>query len=466
MDSVSEVWTSVLDYIKKNFVEKDGKISEVAYKSWICCLNMQSLSENDIAVLSAKSDFQIRTSSRYSPYIKEAFEAVLGFPVGLRMIVEADGDDEDDLPPERSYKLRRELYAADEPAPVKVKLAPDADIVYSGQYTFSNFIVGSSNKFAHAAALAVAQNPAGPYNPLFIYGPSGLGKTHLLNAIKNEILFNRPAANILIIKGVDFTTGIVESLKNGTINDYHRAFSKVDVLLVDDVQFIAGKERTQEEFFHTFNRLYEAKKQIVLASDRPPKEIQSLETRLRNRFEMGLLADIQYPDFETRIAILQRKAESLDLSLPQEICEFIANRLKSNIRQLEGTVKKLKIYSDLDESAEINLSLAQLAVSDTLSEDAPEETSLQKIFGEVCRVYNVTEEDLKSKKRVMNVSQARKTAMYLVREIVEMSLPEIGKVFNRDHSTVIYAINEVEKEKDKNSFFRATLEDMEKNIKG
>lgn len=463
MDSVKEVWTSVLEYIKERFVDKEGVISNVAYKTWICCLNMQSLNENDVVLLTAKSEFQVRTCSKYSHYLKVAFEEILGFPVTLRMIPEIT--DEERFSSDSSYTLRRELYATDDFEPAKVNLAPTADSIYSGEYTFANFIVGSSNKFAHAAALAVAQNPAGPYNPLFIYGPSGLGKTHLLNAIKNEILNNRPSAKILIIKGVDFTNGIVEALKNGTINDYHRAFQQIDVLLVDDIQFIAGKERTQEEFFHTFNRLFEAKKQIVLASDRPPKEIQALEERLRNRFEMGLMADIQYPDFETRVAILKRKAESLNLNIDIEVCEFIANRLKSNIRQLEGTIKKLKVYSELDENANINLSLAQIAVSDTLNEESPAVDTFEKIMDEVCRIYSVSREEIASKKRTMPVSQARRVAMYVIRTVMEMSLPTIGDKFNRDHSTVIYSINQVEIEMKENSFFKSTVEDIIKNVK-
>lgn len=463
MNSTDELWGLVLSYVREKFVEKENRISSVAYNAWITTLSLQELTADDVAVLTAKSNFQITTSSKYSPYLREAFEAVVGFPVTIKMIpavAEEPGYD-----PEHSYSLRKELYAQDEEEKKPVNLGVKTDSTYSGQYTFQNFIVGSSNKFAHAAALAVAQNPAGPYNPLFIYGPSGLGKTHLLNAIKNEILRNRPSYNILIMKGVDFTNGIVDSLRNGTINDYHHAFTKVDVLLLDDIQFIAGKDRTQEEFFHTFNRMFEAKKQIVLASDRPPKEIHALEDRLRTRFEMGLLADVGYPDFETRVAILSRKAESLDLVLSPEICEFIANRLKSSIRQLEGTVKKLKVYSQLEGHA-INLSLAQVAVNDTLSEEKPTVDVMEKIMSEVCRIYNVSEEDIRSKKRTMTISQARRVAMYIIRTVMELSLPDIGKQFNRDHSTVIYSINEVENDMKENSYFKTTVEDIIKNVRG
>ncbi len=461
MNSTEEVWGLVLTYIRETFVEKEKKISSVAYNAWISSLSLSELTADDVAVLTAKSNFQITTSSKYSPYLREAFEAVVGFPVTIKMI--ADIPEEPGYDPEHSYTLRKELYAQDEEDKKPVHL-DETDSVYSRQYTFRNFIVGSSNKFAHAAALAVAQNPAGPYNPLFIYGPSGLGKTHLLNAIKNEIQQNRPDFKIIMVKGVDFAKGLVDSIHNGTINDYYLAFTKADVLLLDDIQFIAGKEQTQDEFFHTFNRLFEAKKQIVLASDRPPKEMHTLEDRLRTRFEMGLMADIGYPDFETRVAILRRKAESLDLPLSTEICEFIAGRLKSSIRQLEGTVKKLKVYSQL-EGHTINLSLAQVAVNDTLSEEKPTVDVMEKIMSEVCRIYNVTEDDIRSKKRTMTISLARRVAMYAIRNVMELSLPDIGKQFNRDHSTVIYSISQVESEMKENSYFKDTVQDIIKNVK-
>ena len=462
MDSVADVWKSVLEYIKTHNVEETKEISQVAYSTWICCLSMQSIDENDVVILTAKNEFQIRTCSKYSSYIKTAFEQTLGFPVTLRMLP-MDFKFENETDPNYTYTLR-ELYT-DEPSPKPIKLSDGIEKKNLGDYTFDNFIVGSSNRFAHAAALAVAQNPAGPFNPLFIYGPSGVGKTHLLNAIRNEIVSNDPTATVLIIKGVEFVNGIVDSIKNGTINEYHRAFSRVDVLLVDDIQFIAGKERTQEEFFHTFNRLYESKKQIVLASDRPPKEMQSLDDRLRNRFEMGIMADISYPDFETRVAIISRKAESLNLKLSPEICEFIANRLKSNIRQLEGTVKKLKIYSELDEYSTINVSLAQLAVNDTLSEDKPTVDMFGRILDEVGRTYNVSNEDILSRKRTAQISQARKVAMYVILKVMGMSQNKIGDKFNRDHSTVIYALNAIDAEMAENSYFKATVDDIIKNVK-
>lgn len=245
------------------------------------------------------------------------------------------------------------------------------------EFTFDTYIVGSSNKFAHAAALAVAANPAGAYNPLFIYGNSGLGKTHLLYAICNDIKKNRPDMTTLYIKGDDFTNELIDSIRKNTTSEFHQKYRRTDILLVDDIQFIAGKDSTQEEFFHTFNSLYEAKKQIVLTSDRPPKEIQTLEDRLRTRFEWGLIADIQPPDFETRIAIVKRKAESLDIKIPNEVCEYIAKKLKTNIRQLEGAVKKMKAHHLLG-GEPMGIHTAQIAISDILNNDQPPPMTVEK----------------------------------------------------------------------------------------
>ena len=266
------------------------------------------------------------------------------------------------------------------------------------EFTFDTFIVGPSNKFAHAASLAVASKPAALYNPLFIYGNSGLGKTHLLYAICNEISKTHPEMNILYIKGDDFTNEIIEAIRKGTTPEFRQKYRQADALLVDDIQFIAGKESTQEEFFHTFNTLYESKKQIVLTSDRPPKDIATLEDRLKTRFEWGLTADIQPPDFETRIAIIKRKAELLDLMIPDNVCEYIANKLKSNIRQLEGAVKKLKAYYLL-EGKTPSINTAQAAISDIINNDQPAPVTIEKIIEEVGRTFGVSPDDIRSGKR-------------------------------------------------------------------
>ena len=333
------------------------------------------------------------------------------------------------------------------------------------EFTFDTYIVGASNKFAYAASQAVAANPAGSYNPLFIYGQSGLGKTHLLFAICNEVKKNRSNANIIYIKGDDFTNELINAIGNKTTNDFHIKYRKADILLVDDIQFIAGKQQTQEEFFHTFDTLFQAGKQIVLASDRPPKEIQTLEDRLRTRFDWGLLADIQPPDLETRIAIVKRKAELLDISIPDDICMYIANRLKTNIRQLEGTVKKMKAYEQLESEAPSLIS-AQKAIRDVLNDNQPAAVTVDKVITEVSRAYGVSVEDIKSNKRTAQISLARQVAIYAIRDITQLSQASIGEAFGgRDHSTIVSAIQQVEKNMAKDSYFKAAVNDIIKNIR-
>ena len=315
MESFNEAWEIICDYCKT-------RITEVAYKTWISRIEPVDLDfDNGKAILLVPNEFHRQTLNRcYNQLFKSAFEEIFGTGIDICFVTPNE-------------------TVTDKPI-ASSSLGIDSEY----EFTFDTYIVGSSNKFAHAAALAVAANPAGSYNPLFIYGNSGLGKTHLLYAICNDIKSTRPDTKCLYIKGDDFTNELIESIKRGKMSDFHEKYRKADVLLVDDIQFIGGKDSTQEEFFHTFNTLYEAKKQIVLTSDRPPKEIQTLEDRLRTRFEWGLIADIQPPDFETRIAIIKRKAELLDIKIPDNVLEYIATRLKTNIRQLEGAVKKMKAY--------------------------------------------------------------------------------------------------------------------------
>lgn len=312
----------------------------------------------------------------------------------------------------------------------------------------------------------MATKPAILYNPLFIYGNSGLGKTHLLYAVSKEVHKSFPQMSIVYIKGDDFTNEMIEAIKSGTTAAFREKYRHADLFLVDDIQFIAGKESTQEEFFHTFNTLYEAKKQIVLTSDRPPKDIATLDDRLKTRFEWGLTADIQPPDFETRIAIITRKAESLGFTIPDNVCEYIANKLKSNIRQLEGAVKKLRAFYLL-ESKPINIATAQAAISDIINNDQPAPVTVDKIIEEVARTYGgITSEDIRSQKRNSNISAARQVSMYIVREITQMSMVEVGQTFGgRDHSTVVYAIRQVEKNLKNDPHMKAMVDDIIKNIR-
>ena len=358
-------------------------------------------------------------SDRYTALLKEAFKAILGFDVEILYVA---------APPEDGEKSDGSEPKMDE------KSLP------SGRYdfTFENFIKGPSNQFAFAAAQAVAANPSGAYNPLFIYGPSGLGKTHLLNAIQFEIKKNHPDFNIVYVDCEMFTNETISAIKTATMEQFRQKYRKADVLLIDDIQFLAGKESTQEEFFHTFNTLHNDGRQIVIASDRPAKEIKSLEERLRTRFEWGLTADIQPPDFETRVAIVKRKAELLNLDLPNDVAEYIANHLKQNIRQLEGAVKKLNAYYML-EGIEPCIGVTTTAIKDTLNDSQPIPVTIEKILNEVARTYNVMPADIRGKKRNANVSAARQMTMYIIREVTGMSMEAIGQEFQRDHSTVVYS---------------------------
>ena len=410
MDSFNDVMDAVKAYCK-------GRVSDASYRVFIQDLNLLNFEGTNIIILEVPNDVVMRfAAARYADLLKEAFASILGFEVELKFVLAAPAPDGG--------------KAAEKP-----KL--DENDLPSGRYefTFENFIKGPSNQFAFAAAQAVAANPSGAYNPLFIYGPSGLGKTHLLNAIKTA-----------------------------TMEQFRQRYRKADVLLIDDIQFLAGKESTQEEFFHTFNTLHNDGRQIVIASDRPAKEIKSLEERLRTRFEWGLTADIQPPDFETRVAIVKRKAELLNLDLPNDVAEYIANHLKQNIRQLEGAVKKLNAYYLL-EGIEPCIGVTTTAIKDTLNDSQPIPVTIEKILNEVARTYNVMPSDIRGKKRNANVSAARQMTMYIIREVTGMSMEAIGQEFQRDHSTVVYSIKTMEENIKRDQHLKEMCSDIMKNVR-
>lgn len=435
MNSFEEVFTAVKAYCRE-------RVAAATYNVFIDVVYAVSF-EGGIATLGVPSDF-LRgvVQERYLDLFKEAFSALLGFEVKIILVGNAAGEEQ-------------------------TSAAAAAPILPKGNYdlTFENYIVGSTNRFAHAAAQAVAANPSGAYNPLFIYGGSGLGKTHLLNAIQIEIKTQHPDYNIVFVDGERFTNEIITAIHDNNTSSFHNKYRAADVLLVDDIQFIAGKESTQEEFFHTFNTLFHAGKQIVLVSDRPPKEIKSLEERLRTRFEWGLTADIQPPDFEMRVAIIRRKADLLNFDIPDDVSEYIANRLKNNIRQLEGAVKKLNAYRILEGISPV-IGAAQNAIKDILNETQPVPITIDKIVSEVARTYNVSPSDIRGRKRNAVISNARKVSMFVVREITGMSMEEIGSQFgNRDHSTVVYSISEVQKKIENDTRSSEMVEDIIKNIR-
>lgn len=438
MDSFNDAWELVCAFCK-------NRITDVAYNTWISRVKPFKLDfENNTAYLIVPNDFHRQTIKRcYIPLLNEAFEAIFdsSFNIELKTPEEAD--------------IQTEKKQAE---------ADSSDTNYD--YTFDTFIVGPSNKFAHAACLAVATNPSRAYNPLFLHGNSGLGKTHLLYAIGNEIKKNYPDKVICYIKGDDFTNELIESLRLAKMSEFRKKYRQADVLLVDDIQFIGGKESTQEEFFHTFNALHEAHKQIVLTSDRPPKEIRTLDDRLRSRFEQDLIADIQPPDFETRIAIIKRKAELLNIDIPNDICQYIATKLKSNIRQLEGTVKKLKAKSLLN-NENPTLNSVQEVIADILNNDVPPEVTVERIIDEVARTYGMSPEDItKQKSKKANVSTARHIAIYITRELTNLTVKEIGILFGgRHYTTVLYSIQKITEMTEKDLKVKELIEDMMKNIK-
>lgn len=333
------------------------------------------------------------------------------------------------------------------------------------KYTFDTFVIGNNNRFAHAACVAVAEAPSKSYNPLFIYGGVGLGKTHLMHAIGHHILFNNPKAKVVYVSSEKFTNELINSIKDDKNEQFRSKYRNVDVLLVDDIQFIAGKERTQEEFFHTFNTLHEANKQIIISSDRTPKEIPTLEDRLRSRFEMGLIADIQPPDFETRIAILRKKAQTENIEISNEVVSYIAKNIKSNIRELEGALIRVVAYSSLT-NKDISLELASEALKDIITSSKPQEINVDLIKEKVSASFGIKIEDFDSKKRTRAIAYPRQIAMFLTRELTELSLPKIGDAFGgRDHSTVLHAYDKIKDDIQRDSSLKDKLDKLVKELK-
>lgn len=332
------------------------------------------------------------------------------------------------------------------------------------KYTFDTFVVGNSNRFAHAASLAVAQSPARAYNPFFIYGGVGLGKTHLMHAIGHYILSQKPNYKVVYISSERFTNELINSIKDDKNVEFRNKYRTIDVLLIDDIQFIAGKERTQEEFFHTFNALHEANKQLVISSDRPPKDIPTLEERLRSRFEWGLITDIQPPDFETRIAILLKKASMENLTVPNDVINFIATKIETNIRELEGALIRIVAYSSLT-NCPIDINLAEHVLKDILPDQKPKKITISDILQEVGRHFSLKVEDFKAKKRTKDLAFARQVAMYLCSELTDLSLPKIGEEFGgRDHTTVIHARDKIAQDMAKDPQLSMLIDSLKKKL--
>ena len=453
MDSFFEVFESV-----KRVCQADPKVSEIGYNKWIKCLEAQKF-ENGVAVLGTANDFMRRTTQEaYGDTLKRAFEQVLGFPVEVEFVVSgsaAQNQEEDGF-----SEIEQRM----------------ADLLSSHQrsdyeLTFENFIKGKSNELAYAYCIAVSRknNLSGAngrivFNPLFIYGDSGLGKTHLLKAIEHEVRKNFPDLNVIYTTGESFTNELVKSVSDKDTYSFHEKYRNADYLLMDDIQFIAGKEMTQEEFFHTFNELYNAGKQIVITSDISPNRIKKLEERIKTRFALGVQADVQPPDFETRMAIVKRKAELLDLNLPDPVARIISEKIKNNIRQLEGAVNKIKGLTMFSNESP-SISMAQRVIKETLIDSQPAEITVDRIINDTAAVFGVQPDDIRGANRNAQISLARKVAIYIIREVKGLSYTAIGEEFKRNHSTMTISHSDVKEMMQKNSDIRDTVEEIINNLK-
>ena len=452
MDTYKDIWEAVLSYCKN----KDSAVSATGYNLWLSDANITDLKNNTVFLhLSSPLKKKI-VMEQYGNLLKEAFEAVMGFKIDISY--DCDSSTPTIFNQDNDESKNENKFIDDEDDP----------------FTFDTFIEGPSNKFAYRAAIAVADNPGGSmkkdsvftnYNPLFIYGKSGLGKTHILKAICTQIHQNYPSLHILYVKAEYFANEFINSLGRKTVDEFHDKFRNIDVLLVDDIQFIGGKQSTEEEFFHTFNALVENGKQVVLTSDRPPKEIQSLTERLCSRFENGLLADIQSPEYETRCAIIKRKAELLNFEIPDTVVSYIAEKIKTNIRQLEGTTKKLYAMNKIGGN-QPTIALAQKVIQDVTSDDIePVPITIQRIVEEVSRTEGVSVEDIYGKKHRANIVHARRIALYIIREVTNISYEMIGENFNKHHSTVLYNIEQLINDMETDSKLKRKVNDIINNIK-
>ncbi|PKR77439.1 chromosomal replication initiator protein DnaA [Halalkalibacillus sediminis] len=426
MENIEELWAQTLSQMEQ-------KISKPSFDTWLKSTEAKGI-EDDRIIISAPNEFaRDWLENSYADLISSTIYDVTGSSLKPKFIIP-------------------ETEPQDEPfnQPIK-KMPPDngqetsKQTMLNSKYTFETFVIGSGNRFAHAASLAVAEAPAKAYNPLFIYGGVGLGKTHLMHAIGHYVIEHNPNAKVVYLSSEKFTNEFINSIRDNKTIEFRNKYRNVDVLLIDDIQFLAGKEQTQEEFFHTFNTLHEENKQIVISSDRPPKEIPTLEDRLRSRFEWGLITDITPPDLETRIAILRKKAKADGLDIPNEVMLYIANQIDTNIRELEGALIRVVAYSSLV-NEDIDASLAASALKDIIPNSKPKEITIKGIQETVGKRFNVQLEDFMAKKRTKSVAFPRQIAMFLSREMTDFSLPKIGEEFGgRDHTTVIHAHEKISK---------------------
>ena len=452
IDKIKENWEKILLILKE-----EHEVSDVSYRTWLQPLTPYSFKGNTVTIIVPEQTFLAYVKKKYGLLLKVTISEFL--------------DQDCDVDFKVKDQIEEEKQAQAPSLIQKNKAVVSPDVIQSAnlnpKYTFDTFVVGSNNNLAHAAALAVAESPGEIYNPLFIYGGVGLGKTHLMHAIAHFILKNNPSAKILYVSSETFTNELIDAIRNKnniTTTEFREKYRNNDVLLIDDIQFIIGKESTQEEFFHTFNALQTQGKQIILTSDKPPKEMETLEERIRSRFEWGLMADIGVPDYETRMAILRKKAESDNFDIDDEVLSYIANNIKSNVRELEGALNKLLAYNNLVHIP-ITMDIAEKELSNIITPDKPREITPQLIIEVVSEHYHISVDQMISKTRSSDVAKPRQIAMYLCKNMTESPLDTIGSLLGgRDHSTIIHGIKKVTEEYEKNETTRNMIETIKKKI--
>ncbi len=443
MEPLESLWQKTLQVI-------ETKLSKPSFETWLKSTHSSTLVENILTVTAPNEFTRDWLESRYTTLIQDILYEITGEELKIKFIIPpaSDADRFNDIPAPKKIPVVTE----DDESATKSILNP--------KYTFDTFVIGVGNRFAHAASLAVAEAPAKAYNPLFVYGGVGLGKTHLMHAIGHYVIQHNANAKVLYISSEKFTNEFINAIMNNNTVEFRNKYRNIDILLIDDIQFLAGKEQTQEEFFHTFNALHEANKQIIISSDRPPKEIPTLEDRLRSRFEWGLITDIQPPDLETRIAILRKKAKAENLDIPNEVMIYIANQIDTNIRELEGALIRVVAFSSLI-NKDMSVDLAAEALKDIIPSSRPKEITIADIQKNVAEHFNIKFEDLKAKKRTKAVAFPRQIAMYLSRELTDYSLPKIGDEFGgRDHSTVIHAYEKIGNQLKNDLEFKQTIQNL------
>lgn len=450
LEQLIERWDDILLHLKE-----EHEITDVSFKTWLLPLQISSLEDNSLNILAPDAHFVSYINKKYGFLLKISIEEVTSIDCEINFVVAADIKDKGD-----KHLIKNTSREVSQTAIQNANLNP--------RYTFESFVVGKNNNLAHAASLAVAESPGEIYNPLFIYGGVGLGKTHLMHSIAHFILKNNPKANILYVTSEKFTNELIDAIRNKnniSTTEFREKYRTNDVLLIDDIQFIIGKESTQEEFFHTFNTLYESKKQIIISSDKPPKDIETLEERLRSRFEWGLTVDIQSPDYETRMAILRKKEEMEGYNIDNEVIKYIATNIKSNIRELEGALTKIVALSKLDNNKEIDIALAEEALKDIISPNSEKEITPEYIIQVVADHFGLTPLDISSQKRNKEIVFPRQIVMYLCQNMTTASLQVIGKFLGgRDHTTIIYGREKIATQIEKSESLANTIEILKKKI--